>query len=97
MPNSQTLTTEEPRVNIEIVYSQLTYTLRDLIAEYRRTLNIVKSWPGGLPYGVSEAKLQADMDSAFSELDRLYRYQPIYPTQNQTQIPQRRNSNRRRY
>ena len=97
MPNSQTLTTEEPRVNIEIVYSQLTYTLRDLIAEYRRTLNIVKHWPGGLPYGVSEAKLQADMDSASSELDRLYRYQPIYPTQNQTQIPQRRNSNRRRY
>jgi hypothetical protein len=27
----------------------------------------------------------------------LYRYQPVYPFQDQSQIPQRRSRNRRRY
>ncbi|MHC5135443.1 MAG: Clp protease/crotonase-like domain-containing protein [Planctomycetota bacterium] len=97
MPRSQTVTTEEPRVNIEIVYAQLTTALLDVEAEYRRLLNLVDRWPGGLPPTVTRAMLQKDMDSASSELDRLYRYQPVYPFQDQSQIPQRRSRNRRRY
>ena len=97
MPRSQTVTTEEPRVNIEIVYAQLTTALLDVEAEYRRLLNLVDRWPGGLPPTVTRAMLQNDMDSASSELDRLYRYQPVYPFQDQSQIPQRRSRNRRRY
>ncbi|MHC4856632.1 MAG: hypothetical protein ACYTBY_02300, partial [Planctomycetota bacterium] len=84
-------------VNIEIVYAQLTTALLDVEAEYRRLLNLVDRWPGGLPPTVTRAMLQKDMDSASSELDRLYRYQPVYPFQDQSQIPQRRSRNRRRY
>jgi membrane-bound ClpP family serine protease len=100
LPRSQTVTTEEPRVNIEIVYAQLTTALLDVMGEYRRTLNLVDRWPGGLPPKVSKAMLQNNMDSADAELDRLYRYRPVYPSQGQPQIPQnsrRRSNDRRRY
>jgi hypothetical protein len=97
LPRSQTVTTEEPRVNIEIVYAQLTTTLLDVEVEYRRLLNLVDRWPGGLPPKVTKAMLQKDMDSAFAELDRLYRYQPVYPFQDQPQNTRRRSTNRRRY
>ncbi|RKY09968.1 MAG: hypothetical protein DRP56_01885, partial [Planctomycetota bacterium] len=97
LPRAQTVTTEEPRVNIEVVYDQLVTALRDVVGEYRRTLNLVRRWPGGLPPRVSRAVLQKDMDSASVELDRLYRYQPVYPVQEQRQIPRRRSNDRRRY
>ncbi len=97
LPRSQTVTTEEPRVNIEIVYAQLTTTLLDVEVEYRRLLNLVDRWPGGLPPKVTKAMLQKDMDSASAELDRLYRYQPVYPFQDQPQNTRRRSTNRRRY
>ncbi|RKY13927.1 MAG: hypothetical protein DRP52_01480 [Planctomycetota bacterium] len=97
LPHAQTITTEEPRVRIEMVYDQLITALRDVVSEYRRTLNLVKRWPGGLPPKVSRAMLQKDMDSASVELDRLYRYQPVYPDQGQPQNPRERSNNRRRY
>jgi ATP-dependent protease ClpP protease subunit len=97
LPRSQTVTTEEPRVNIEIVYAQLTTALLDVEGEYRRLLNLVDRWPGGLPPKVTKAMLQKDMDSASAELDRLYRYQPVYPFQDQPQNTRRRSTNRRRY
>ena len=97
LPRSQTVTTEEPRVNIEIVYAQLTTALLDVEGEYRRLLNLVDRWPGGLPPKVTKAMLQKDMDSASAELDRLYRYQPVYPFQDQLQNTRRRSTNRRRY
>lgn len=96
-PRAQMITTEEPRVNIEIVYAQLTNALRDVVGEYRRVLNLVDRWPSGLPIEVSKTMLQKDMDSASSELKRLYRYQPVYPSQEQTQIPQNPSTNRSRY
>ncbi|MHC4286760.1 MAG: Clp protease/crotonase-like domain-containing protein [Planctomycetota bacterium] len=94
---SETVTTEEPRVNIEIVHTQLTAALQDVVGEYRRVLNLVDRWPGGLPPKVSRTMLQEDMDSASTELDRLYRYQLIYPTQGQSQIPERGSTDHRRY
>lgn len=97
LPRSQTVTTEEPRVNIEIVYAQLTTALLDVEGEYRRLLTLVDRWPGGLPPRVTRAMLQMDMDSASAELDRLYRYQPVYPFQDQPQNIRRRSTNRRRY
>ena len=96
-PSSQTVITEEPRVNIQIVYAQLTTALLNVEGEYRRVLNLVDRWPGGLPLEVTRTMLQKDMDSASSELDSLYRYQPVYPSQNQPQINQRRSTDRRRY
>ncbi len=96
LPHSQTVTTEEPRVNIEIVYAQLTTALQNVVSEYRRTLNLVDRWPGGLPPKVSKTMLQKDMDSASAELDRLYRYQPVYPSRVQPQTPRRRSNDRRR-
>ena len=97
LPRSQTVITEEPRVNIQIVYAQLTTALLNVEGEYRRLLNLVDRWPGGLPPKMSKTTLQKDMDSASAELDRLYRYQPVYPYQGQYQNPQRRSNNRRRY
>ena len=97
LPRSQTVTTEEPRVDIQIVYAQLTTALLDVEGEYRRLLNLVDRWPGGLPPKVTKAMLQKDMDSASAELDRLYRYQPVYPFQDQLQNTRRRSTNRRRY
>jgi len=94
-PHSQTITTEEPRVDIGLVYDQLTTALRNLVGEYRRTLNLVKRWPGGLPPKVSNTMLQEDMKSASAELDRLNRYNPVYPSQVQPQNPQRPSRNRR--
>ena len=96
LPRSQTITTEEPRVSIDIVYDQLTTALRNVVGEYRQVLNLVDRWPGGLPLKVSKTMLQKDMDSASVELDRLYRYQPVYPTQGQSQVPQRPSNDRRR-
>jgi len=96
-PRQQRVTTEEPRVNIEAVYGQLTTALRDVVREYRRVLNLVDRWPGGLPSRVTKTMLQKDMDSADAELDRLYRYQPVYPVQEQRQIPRRHPGNRRPY
>ena len=95
LPQSQTVTTQEPRVDIEIVYDQLIAALRDVVREYRRTLNLVNRWPGGLPPKVSKAALQKNMDSASIELDRLYRYQPVYPTRIQPQNNQRSSRIRR--
>jgi hypothetical protein len=99
MPGSQKVTTEEPRVDVEIVYAQLTTALRDVVDEYRRVLNLVDRWPSGLPQKVTKTMLQENMDSASSDLDRLYRYQPVYPSQNQPEIRQypRRSRDSRRY
>jgi hypothetical protein len=97
LPRSQTITTEEPRVNIQNVYGQLTRSLEDVVVEYRRVLNLVDRWPNGLPPKVSRTMLQKDMDSASAELDRLYRYQPVYPTENRSEVRQRRSTDRRSY
>lgn len=97
LTRAQTVTTEEPRVNIQIVYAQLTRTLEDAVAEYRRMLNLVDRWPNGLPPSISKTMLQKDMDSASAELDRLYRYQPVYPVQEQPQSTRRRSTDRRTY
>lgn len=87
----QRITREEPAMDIGIVYNQLITSYRDLVAEYRRVLNLVKRWPGGLPPELTVEKLQSSMDSASNELDKLYRYQPIYPTNNQQYPASRRN------
>ena len=76
-----------PSVDIQYVYQQLASSLQQLVGEYRRTLNLAKRWPGGLPMELTETKLQSYLDSADSELQKLNRYQPPYLYQNQ-QIPQ---------
>lgn len=71
---------EEPVMDIGIVYEQLTGSLRDLVAEYRRVVNLAKQWPGGLPLGMTVDSLQNNMDSASNDLDILYRNPPVYPS-----------------
>lgn len=88
-PTSQTIITEVPSVNIQVIYNQLTVSLRNLISEYRGVLNLVKRYPGGLPPEITQGMLQKNMESASAELDKLYLYNPIYPNQGQSQSPQR--------
>lgn len=83
----QRVTTTTPAVDILYVYQQLTSSFQQLIGEYRRTLNLVERWPGGLPADQSQTMLQSYMDSAQAELDKLARYQPPYLYQNQQQVP----------
>lgn len=83
---AQRITTTEPAVNIQIVYQQLASAYQQLTGEYRRTLNLVKRWPGGLPPELSAETLRGYMDSAAAELEQLYRYQPPYLLQGQ-QVP----------
>jgi ATP-dependent protease ClpP protease subunit len=96
LPSAQTITTEEPLVNIQIIYNQLTVSLRNLISEYRGVLNLVKRWPGGLPPEMTQAMLQKNMETASEELDKLYLYSPMYPNQVQSPIPQRSGRSRTR-
>ena len=96
LPRSQTITTEEPMVNIQVLYNQLTSSLVDLIAEYRKVLNLTKRWPGGLPPEMTLTVLQNNMDSASLELDKLRRYNPVYPNQTQSLFPQQSRRNRTR-
>ncbi|MCI0499742.1 MAG: hypothetical protein L0Y36_08705 [Planctomycetales bacterium] len=78
-PRIESITTVEPTANIEIVQRQLADSLRNLVAEYRRVINLAKRWPGGLPAELPMETLQKNTDSASSQLDNLYRYQPVYP------------------
>lgn len=94
LPRSQTIITEEPLVNIQVIYNQLTSSLVDLIAEYRKVLNLTKRWPGGLPPEMTRTTLQNNMNSASLELDKLRLYNPVYPSQTQSQYPQRSRRNR---
>jgi ATP-dependent protease ClpP protease subunit len=96
LPRAQTIITEEPMVNIQIVYNQLTTSLRGLISEYRGVLNLVKRWPGGLPPEMTPTMLQKNMESASAELNNLYLYSPVYPNQVQSQFPQRSGRSRTR-
>ncbi|MEN8126554.1 MAG: hypothetical protein ABFR90_01990 [Planctomycetota bacterium] len=95
-PRSQVIITEEPNVHIGIVYGQLTAALEGVVSEYRRVLNLVRRWPGGLPPKMSKTMLEENMNSARTELDSLYRYQGVYPAQFQNQAPRRTPRNRRR-
>ncbi len=95
-PTAEKITTEEPLVSIQLIYTQLTGSLRDLVSEYRKTLNLTKRWPGGLPPELNKSTLQKNMDSASAELDNLYRYRPVYPNQAQPQSQQRSDRYRRR-
>ena len=95
-PTAEKITTEEPLVSIQLIYTQLTGSLRDLVSEYRKTLNLTKRWPGGLPPELNRSTLQKNMDSASAELDNLYRYRPVYPNQAQPQSQQRSGRYRRR-
>ena len=92
LPGAQTITTQEPLANIQVVYNQLTASFQDLIGEYRKVLNHVKRYPGGLPPEMTLSTLQNNMNSAISELDNLRRYNPVYPNQ----VPQRPERNRTR-
>lgn len=83
-PGAESITTVEPAVNIEVVRGQLINVLRDLVAEYRKVINLAERWPGGLPADLPLETLQKNMDLASAQLDNLYRYQPIY----QYQVPQ---------
>jgi hypothetical protein len=83
-------------VNIQVVFNQLTASLRNLISEYRGVLNLVKRYPGGLPPEITPAMLQKNMETASNELDKLYLYNPVYPTQIQSQFPQRSGGSRTR-
>ncbi|MHC4881416.1 MAG: NfeD family protein [Planctomycetota bacterium] len=96
LPRAETITTEESMVNIQVVFNQLTASLRNLISEYRSVLNLVKRYPGGLPPEITPAMLQKNMETASSELDKLYLYSPVYPTQIQSQFPQRSGGSRTR-
>ena len=88
LPEAQTIVTQEPMVNIQVIYNQLAVSLRNLISEYRGVLNLVKRWPGGLPPEMTQGMLQKNMESASAELDKLYLYSPVYPNQVQSQFPQ---------
>ncbi|MDH4202183.1 MAG: hypothetical protein OEV87_04760 [Phycisphaerae bacterium] len=96
LPEAQTVITEEPLVNIQVIYNQLTLSLRTLINEYRGVLNLVKRYPGGLPPEMTQQMLQDNMKSASNELDKLSLYRPVYPNQGQSQFPQRSSRNRTR-
>jgi hypothetical protein len=96
LPQAETVITQEPLVDIQVIYNQLTLSLRNLIKEYKDVLNIVKRYPGGLPPEMTAAMLQENMQSASSELDKLFLYNPVYPNQVQSQFPQGTGRNRTR-
>ena len=96
LPEAQTIITEEPLVNIQNIYNQLTASLRNLTNEYKDVLRLVKRYPGSLPPEMTQGMLEENMRSASIELDKLYLYSPVYPNQVQMQSPQRTGRSRSR-
>jgi membrane-bound ClpP family serine protease len=90
-PRTESVTMVEPTANLQVVRAQLTNALRDLVAEYRKVINLANRWPGGLPAEVPLETLQKNMDSASAQLDNLYRYQPVYQYQGPQQTMGRPN------
>jgi ClpP class serine protease len=80
------VTTVEPNINPVLLQNQLAATLRELIAEYRRVINLAERWPGGLPPELPLSTLQNNMTSASTQLDNLYRMNTYYPNQNQNTL-----------
>lgn len=83
--NRTTITIEEPLVDITVVQQRFAQSLQLVIAEYRRTINLSKRWPGALPPEVTRDILEANANSAQQQLTRLLQYQPIYQIQDNIQ------------
>jgi ATP-dependent protease ClpP protease subunit len=66
------VTTVEPVANPDVIRAQLGTVLRQLIAEYRRVVNLSERWPGGLPPELPLSALQSNLDSANAQLNNLY-------------------------
>jgi ClpP class serine protease len=80
------VTTVEPNINPVLLQNQLAMTLRELVAEYRRVINLAERWPGGLPPELPLSTLQNNMTSASTQLDNLYRMNTYSPNQNQNTL-----------
>lgn len=66
------VTTVEPVANPDVLRAQLATILRQLVAEYRRVINLTERWPGGLPPELPLTSLQNNLDSATAQLNNLY-------------------------
>jgi hypothetical protein len=77
--------TDQPNVSLEALRTEQVVVLRDLTAEYRRTLTLARRWPGALPPDLPIQVLESNMNSAAALLDMILRtpVQTYQPTQTQ--------------
>ena len=94
------ITTQMPNVSLEVLRAEQAGVLRNLVAEYRKVINLAQRWPGGLPPEVTVGTLENNRDSAAALLDYILRYPPTsyqeYPQTQQQPIPMRQPRNTRR-
>jgi hypothetical protein len=81
--------TDQPLVSLETLRNEQSIVLRDLVAEYRKAINLARRWPGGLPPELPIGTLESNMNSAAALLDNIARY-PVQTYQLQQQQPQQR-------
>lgn len=92
---TERFTTDQPNVSLEMLRLEQTAVLRELVAEYRRAINLARRWPGALPSELPIQVLESNMNSAAALLDYILRYpvqtyQQPQPQQNPTQRGTRR-------
>lgn len=81
--------TDQPSVSLDVLRNEQAVVLRDLVAEYRKVINLARRWPGGLPPELPIQTLESNMTSAAALLDNIARY-PVQTYQlQQQQQPQR--------
>ena len=87
--STERVITDQPLVSLETLRNEQSVVLRDLVAEYRKVINLARRWPGGLPPDLPIQTLESNMNSASALLDNIARY-PVQTYQLQQQQPQQR-------
>lgn len=80
---------DQPAASPDVLRNELATVLRNLIAEYRRTITLARRWPGALPADLPVQTLESNMASAAALLDQLMRF-PVLPPQQPAAEPPRR-------
>jgi hypothetical protein len=91
---TERLISDQPNVSLEALRAEQVVVLRDLVAEYRRAINLARRWAGGLPPELPVQTLESNMNSASAQLDNLLRY-PMQTYQQPTQQVPIQGRNRR--
>ncbi len=65
--------TRELDVDVEVLYGNLEGVLADLMADLRASLNLARRYPGALPEGVTQNKLESDLHIAEATYNDLIR------------------------
>lgn len=93
----QSVITQQPNVNINVLYDELSRQLTQLESQYRKAISLGRRWPGALPPNLPVSALESDLDLVRAQYDAIQRYRSQIQIQGVQTNPVNTGRNTRRY